>query len=198
VSRTPASQLIDPDDSVLLIIDVQERFLARLPHELTTALVGRISWLVELAKHLSIPIVATAEDIDDLGANVDEIEQRLPAGSSSLDKRVFGLADDPGIYPVVAALGRRTAVLVGLETDVCVAHSALGLLDRGYRVAIVADAVGSRGNGHAEGLARMRNTGVIETTTKGVHYEWLRTVERADRARAALAQVVEVPDELAW
>jgi len=191
-------QLIDPDDSVLLVIDVQERFLARLDQDLASALVGRIAWLVELAKHLSIPIVATAEDIADLGGNVDDIERRLPPGTSSVDKSVFGLADDPNVYPVVDVLGRRTAVLVGLETDVCVAHSALGLLDRGYRVAIVADATASRQSGHHEGLARLRGTGVIETTTKGVHYEWLRTVERADRARAALAGKVATPDELVW
>ena len=50
--------------------------------------------------------------------------------------------------------GRKTAVLVGLETDVCVAHSALGLLGHGYQVAVVADATGSPGTAHGFGLER--------------------------------------------
>jgi nicotinamidase-related amidase len=190
------SHLLDPDDSMLLVIDVQERFLGRIDAELGTRVVERIAWLIELAKHLAIPIVATAEEQATMGDTVEELARRLP--ERSLDKRVFGLADDSGVLPTVEALGRNTAVVVGFETDVCVAHSALGLLDRGYRVAVVTDAVASRGSGHAEGLARMRDTGVVETTTKGIHYEWLRTVERADAARAALTGIVTVPDELVW
>ena len=53
----------------------------------------------------------------------------------------FGLADVPEIVASVEHTGRRTAVLVGMETDVCVAQSALGLLDEDFTVAVVEDAV---------------------------------------------------------
>lgn len=194
----PSSHLLAADDSVLLVIDVQERFLARLAPDVGAAVVGRIAWLVEVAKHLAVPVIATAEDIPAMGVTVADIERRLPSGTSTLNKQVFGLADDTGVFPAVDQFSRRTAVLVGFETDICVAHSALGLLDRGFRVAVVGDAVASPGPGHEQGLARLRNTGVVETSTKGIHYEWLRTVERANRARAALAGIVEVPAELRW
>jgi nicotinamidase-related amidase len=93
----------------------------------------------------------------------------------------------------VEGTGRRTTVLVGLETDVCVAQSALGLLERGYRVVAVADATGSPGTAHAAGLARMRDAGVIIVETKNLYYEWLRTVERVGQFRRANAHV-KVPE----
>jgi hypothetical protein len=70
-------------------------------------------------------------------------------------------------------------VLCGLETDVCVAQSAFGLLDAGKRVAVVEDAVGSPGAAHAQGLERMARAGVELVGLKGLAYDWLRTVERA-------------------
>jgi nicotinamidase-related amidase len=70
--------------------------------------------------------------------------------------------------------------LCGLETDVCVAQSAIGLHDRGWRVAVVSDAVGAPGSAQEQGLSRMRDRGVEVVGTKGLAYEWIRTVVRAD------------------
>ena len=67
-----------------------------------------------------------------------------------------------------------TTVLVGLETDVCVAQSALGLAAAGYRVAVIDDACGSPAPNHAAGLRRLRDAGVVVTNTKGIFYEWVR------------------------
>jgi nicotinamidase-related amidase len=88
----------------------------------------------------------------------------------------------------VEATGRDTAVLVGMETDVCVAQSALGLLDRGLRVAVVADATYSPGAMHDHGLRRIADAGGVVIHAKGVYYEWVRTVD------AALAFERENPD----
>jgi nicotinamidase-related amidase len=75
---------------------------------------------------------------------------------------------------VVHKTGRSEFVLVGLETDVCIAHSALGLIDQGFRVAAIEDATGSPQPHHDAGLRRMAAGGVVITTTKGIYYEWVR------------------------
>jgi nicotinamidase-related amidase len=75
--------------------------------------------------------------------------------------------------------GRACAVLTGMETDVCVLHSAVGLREAGFRVAVVRDAVQSPGDGHEFGLERLRQLGVELVSTKGIFYEWLRTVQAA-------------------
>jgi hypothetical protein len=54
----------------------------------------------------------------------------------------------------------------------------LGLVEAGWRVAVVEDAVASPGDAHAQGLARMGSVGVELVGVKGLCYEWLRTVDR--------------------
>jgi nicotinamidase-related amidase len=79
----------------------------------------------------------------------------------------------------VESTGRRTAILVGAETDVCVAQSAIGLADRGFRVVVVSDATFSPGPMHDHGLAHLRDAGVDVRHAKGIYYEWVRTLAAA-------------------
>ncbi len=187
--------LIDPDDSVLVIIDVQEDFLARVEPAVADGLVERIAFLAAGARFCGIPIVASVESPDDWGGLHPGLVDAV-GDAPVLSKVVFGLADDPLVGPAVRATGRGTAVLTGLETDVCVAQSALGLLDEGLRVAVVEDAVGSPGSAHAAGLDRMRRAGVIPVVAKQLHYEWMRTVERSRAFRAAHPNHVDPPGVL--
>ena len=94
-------------------------------------------------------------------------------------KPVFGLAACPDIMAAIVATGRRTAVLAGFETDVCVTHSAVGLSQAGYRVVVAADAVYSPAGAQAYGLARLRDLGVELVHCKGIYYDWVRTLEAA-------------------
>ncbi|MSO48099.1 MAG: isochorismatase family protein [Thermoleophilia bacterium] len=178
------SLLIDPNDSVLLVIDVQADFLARIEDATKAGLLERIAFLVESARYCAIPVIASIESPDDWGGLHPELVESV-GDAPVLHKVVFGLADDPLVGPAVRETGRRTAVLVGLETDVCVAQSALGLLAEGFRVAVVEDAVASPGSAHAAGLDRMRRAGVIPVVAKQLHYEWMRTVAQSRAFRAA-------------
>ena len=173
--------LVAVDDSVLVVIDVQEGFLAKLPAEESAPLLNRIAWLVGVAVRLDVPLVVTAEDMPRLGSIAPQIARDLPQGAHIHNKMTFGLAADPEIAAAVRDIGRTTAILVGFETDVCVAHSAIGLIQQGYQVVVVADATGSPGTGHEFGLERMRGAGVLVSSAKSLYYEWVRTVDR-DRA----------------
>ena len=173
------ARLLDRGDSILVVVDAQPGFVS--PSE--GAVVERIAWLVSVAVALDVPIVVTEEEPDRHGPTDATITHVLPSGTPVLRKPVFGLADVPEILAAVEAMGRRSAVLVGAETDVCVAHSALGLLDHGYRVAVVADATHSPGSMHEHGLRRIAEAGGTVIHAKGVYYEWLRTVEAATAFR---------------
>ncbi len=166
--------LVERDDCALLVIDVQDYFLNKLPEVERAPLVARIAWLMRVAQTLEIPILATAEDIARDGPLVPTLTALLPRGQAVFDKQVFGLRGQPDIAEATRALGRGTFVLVGLETDVCVAQSALGLAAAGYRVAVIDDACGSPPPNHAAGLRRLRDAGIIVTNTKGIFYEWVR------------------------
>jgi nicotinamidase-related amidase len=188
-------RLIDAADSVLCVIDAQPAFVERLPEEDQRALVGRIAWLCALAAELRVPIVATEEEPEQNGATVQEIAQRLPPGTRVFSKPVFGVAAVPEILEALEGAGRNTFVVAGLETDVCVSHSALGLIERGHRVVVVRDAVASPGESHLHGLERMRDAGAVIIAAKGLHYEWIRDVAGATRMSAALSDV-ERPEDM--
>ncbi len=173
-------RLVKAEESVLAVIDTQREFLAKLPQGDAERVVERIRWLVGVARLLSIPVVVSEEEPHANGPTAERIVERLPAGTPRLVKPVFDLTACPEIVREIEASGRRTVVLVGLETDVCVAHSALGLLELGYAVAVVADATGSPGAAHQFGLERMRDAGVAVLGAKNLYYEWVPTVERAN------------------
>jgi nicotinamidase-related amidase len=112
-----------------------------------------------------------------------------------LSKDTFGLAGTPEIVTAIRALERRTAVLVGFETDVCVAQSAIGLHELGFRAVVVEDATYTNGEAHhRRGLARMSEAGVERNHCKGVYYEWIRKVDLAiQTARADEAEFGPAP-----
>ncbi len=173
-------QLTDRDDSVLIVVDVQRSFVDKLNEDAAGPLLNRIRWTVEMADRLNIPIVVTAEDIESVGTTVPFIAEVFPDGTTEHDKMTFGLCSDPLILGAIESTRRRTAVLVGFETDVCVMQSALGLLQHGFRVVVLSDATGSPGTCHEEGISRMRDAGTVISTVKGTFYEWVRTLHFAD------------------
>jgi nicotinamidase-related amidase len=142
-----------------------------------------VAWLVALAVRLGIPVVVTEEEPERHGGTEPRVLERLSAGTPVLRKPTFGLAGTPEILAAVRATGRGTAVVVGCETDVCVAQSALGLREQGFATVVVDDATFSPGEMHGRGLDRLASAGIARNHAKGVTYEWLRTV---DDARAVL------------
>ncbi len=184
--------LIDADDCVLVLVDVQERFIAKVDGLGTSGFIERIAFVSASARFCGIPLIATVEAPEQMG-DLPPVLMEAAGDPVVIRKEVFGLADDPLVGPAVRATGRHTAVLVGLETDVCVAHSALGLLDEAMRVVVVEDAVASPANAHEAGLDRMRRAGVIPVVAKQLFYEWMRTVDRTEAFHAAHPALVAPP-----
>ncbi len=170
--------LIDDTDSVLVVVDTQPGFLRKLEPALATGIVERIAWLVGVANTLGIPIVVTEEEPPRHGTTDPAVDGLIAEGVTRHAKPSFGLAFCPPIIDDLVRSGRRTAVLCGLETDVCVAQSAIGLHDAGWRVAVVGDAVAAPGTAHVQGLERIAAAGVQLVGVKGLYYEWIRHVER--------------------
>jgi nicotinamidase-related amidase len=172
--------LIDCQDSCLILIDIQKLFLDKLLKDEIEPLVKRIIWLVKVANILEIPLIVTAEDMDKNGSIIPELKVVLPPNTKIHNKMIFGLAADPDILRCIRDTNRKTAILLGLETDVCVAHSAIGLLEEGYQVVVVKDGTASPGNAHQNGLSRAQSAGAHISDLKSLFYEWMRTVRKCE------------------
>ena len=172
--------LIAHDESTLLVIDTQEGFYPDDRGDVERAafalVVERIAWLAGLARILAVPVVVTEEDPQTNGPTSPLVLARLAASATVLPKPIFAAGANPAIAAAIAATGRRTIVLAGLETDVCVAHSAISLAELGYRVAAVTDALFSPGAAHLHGLDRLRSEGVQLLSAKELFYDWARTL----------------------
>ena len=185
------SSLIDVNDSVLIVIDIQPHFVSKLQEPEPSPLLQRMCWVIKVANWAGVPLIVTAEDVPHAGNICEELAQILPPDTKIHNKMSFGLAAQADILEAARQTGRNTAVLIGYETDVCVAHSALGLMDLGFRVVVVADATGSPGAAHQMGLGRIRGAGGIIVGAKSLYYEWVRTVERALAFESAGIQLPE-------
>jgi isochorismate hydrolase len=173
---TEASRtLIDRDRAVLVVIDVQERLAAVMDHR--DQVVRATSRVTRTAALVDIPIIVTRQYPEGLGGTNPELEDVLVAVAqegahvSGVDKTAFCCARESEFMEALRATGRTQVVLTGMETHICVAQTALALLDE-FQVQIVADAVCSRDDAnHAVALDRLREAGAVVTTSESVMYE---------------------------
>jgi hypothetical protein len=177
--KTPTT-LIDRDDCVLVIVDCQEGFLKKLEPQRRDFILATMDFVINVATRLSIPSIVSVEEPHKHGPTVTSLMASLPPDTVEYPKTTFSVTDEPALAQALLAQPRRTAVLIGLETDVCVLQSALGLAHLGFRAVIVADATASPTPEHAFGLDRARAFGIEVVRVKGLCYEWARNTQTAD------------------
>ena len=155
-------------DCALLLIDFQQRLIPAIAEG--EAVVKNAARLAEAARLLDIPVLATEQNPEGLGSTVEPV---APYPGAVLAKTHFD-ATRAEKFDSLLPPGRETIVVTGCEAHVCVLQTVLGLLERGVRVAVVQDAVGSRRVENREaGLDRMRAHGAELVTTEMAIFEWL-------------------------
>jgi nicotinamidase-related amidase len=128
-----------------------------------------VAFLIDVARTLNQPIQATEQYPKGLGSTVPELARHLPRRP---EKTAFSCCAIPDVVGTFQREGRPRVLLCGIETHVCVLHTALDLIAEGFRVYVAADAVASRGPyDHQIALERMRQAGVILTTAEGAAFE---------------------------
>jgi nicotinamidase-related amidase len=155
-------------DTALLVIDVQEKLVPRILAAET--MVKNIAFLIDGARLLDLPVLATEQYPKGLGATVPPLAQRLPERPDKVTFSCFTVAS------VAEGLGRGRpkVVLAGIETHVCVLQTGLDLLSAGYQVFVPVDAVGSRyALDHEMGLRRLENAGAVLSTSETCVFEWV-------------------------
>lgn len=174
-----AASLLQPDRTALLVIDLQEKLVPHI-HGYEQIL-RNVDKLLRLAEILELPTVLTTQYEWGLGPTVASIRERTP--EIPLDKVCFGCFGDGPFRGALAAKAPAgaTLVLMGVEAHICVLQTALGALDAGYEVHVLADAVGSRATTNYElGLARMRQAGCVISSTEMAIYELLGDAKRSE------------------
>jgi nicotinamidase-related amidase len=156
-------------DTALLVIDVQEKLMVKIPQ--ADALVHNLAFLIDAARLLKMPVVATEQYPRGLGPTVPELAQRLPERP---DKVAFSCCAVPSVVHGFRTGARPKVLLAGIEAHVCVLQTALDLLAQDFRVFVAADAVGSRYAVDREfALRRLEQAGAVVTTSEAAVFEWV-------------------------
>jgi len=169
-------QRLIPENSLLVIVDIQERLLQAVlqPQQI----VFNARRLLEAAQAISVPVVVTEQYPQGLGNTVQELVPHIPAGTAVLPKKSFSIYDDEHIRTEIDNHRRSQIILCGMEAHVCVQQSAFDLLRAGHEVYIVVDAIGSRFADHRDtALRRFESSGMALTTTESLLFEWCRTAD---------------------
>lgn len=156
--------MLTPQTTALLVIDVQGR-LARIVDQSETV-IQNIQRCVAGAEILGLPVLLIEQNPTGLGATVPEIRALLP-DHEPLPKTTFSCAGSEAVMSQLQQLESRTLLVCGIEAHVCVYQSVADLMQQGYAVELITDAVSSRTPENRElGIAKMQSLGAGITSTE--------------------------------
>lgn len=159
------------ESSVLLVIDVQDKLLVKIPT--AAALVANAGFLIDVAALHEIPVLGTEQYPKGLGPTTPELARRLPPTIPS--KTTFSCSGAGTFLEELEMLRRPNIVLVGMETHVCVAQTALDLIEAGLHVFLPVDALAARvAIDHDTAIRRLEQAGAVPTTVEAIAFEWTR------------------------
>jgi nicotinamidase-related amidase len=166
----PHPKILDKSKTALVVIDVQEAFRASIPE--FERLTGQISTALRGCQILDVPVVVTEQYPKGLGRTAEEILLVLPDGFEPLEKTAFSSCSAAGFVEKLTEHGVTQIVLCGIETHVCVDQTAHDLLDQGFQVHLLTDAVGSRFEVDKKaGLEKMSSSGVVPSSVEMMFFE---------------------------
>lgn len=173
---TPSpSMLCTSSDSILLAIDLQPRLAAAMREEDWQQVSENSRRLLTAAKLLEIPVLLSEQYPKGLGNTDERISQNIPQRAHCVEKTSFSCCQADDYLTILKQSGRRQAVIVGMESHVCVLQTAIELLQSQYSVFVVEDAICSRNTAHTQNaLNRLRQSGAVISNHESVLFEWLR------------------------
>jgi isochorismate hydrolase len=176
---------LTPRESALLVIDVQEKLMVKIPD--ADRVTRNIAFLIDVAKLLDVAVAATEQYPKGLGVTVAPLAQRIPIRP---EKLAFSSCAAAQVIDGFRAAGRSKIVLTGIEAHVCVLNTAFDLLAADFAVYLAVDALASRYAIDREiALRRLEKAGAIVTTVETCAFEWLGGAQHPQfKAVSALVQ----------
>ena len=176
--------LLDTSDAVILLLDHQAGLFQTVKDIPVDDLRRNVVVLAKLATLLKIPVITTASEPNGPnGPIMPEIQQYAPHAVYVGRKGEVNAWDNEDFVKAVRVTGRKTLIMAGVWTSVCVMFPALDATAAGYKVYAVIDASGDPSDmASRTSIARFAQGGVIPTSTNAVLSETHRTWNRPEAA----------------
>lgn len=168
-------QRLEPKTTAVVIVDIQDRLAAAMPEDQLSQVVRSARILAEGARLLGAPLLVTEQYPKGLGPTLPGVSEALEGAEvSRFEKLCFSAWDAEGFAETLERSKARAAVVIGMESHVCVYQTVRDLAARGLEVHVPIDGVSSRrADHHATGVALCERAGAISTTTETVVFDWL-------------------------
>ena len=188
--------VIDPNDAVMLLIDHQSGLFQTVGDMPMPVLRRHAAALAKMASLAKIPVITTASvPQGPNGPLIPEIHANAPHARYVARKGEINAWDNPEFVEAVKATGRKTLIIAGTLTSVCMAFPAISAVQDGYKVFAVVDASGTYSKMAQEiTLARVVQAGVVPIDTGAVASELQQTWNRADAQEWADAYTQVFPN----
>ena len=175
------------EDAVLVLIDFQDRLMPAMKNE--HKVIGSACKLVEGAKEFDLPIIVTQQYTKGMGGTVRELAQAL-GDFEHVEKKEFSCWLNDDFAKALKDTGRKTVIIAGCETHVCVQQTVLDLLDEGYDVIVAGDCVSSRKRYTRDtALALMADAGAVISAYESILFDLLVTA--SDPHFKAISKIVK-------
>lgn len=165
--------LLDRNTCSLLLIDVQERLIPLIDNN--EHVIYYCDWMLKLASRLNIPILISEQYPQGLGGTIPPLANYKSNNPLFIEKLSFSCWDNQSFQRAFQSMNKKQAVLIGIETHVCVLQTALQLLEQDVEVFLVIEATGSRQSIDKQyALQRMEKLGIQLITAEMAFFEWIR------------------------
>jgi nicotinamidase-related amidase len=188
--------LLRLDDVVILLLDHQSGLFQAVKDIPVAELRANTAMLAKLASLLKIPVITTASVPDGPnGPLMPEIHEFAPHAVYVPRKGEVNAWDNELFVQTVRETGRKTLIIAGVWTSVCVMFPALDATAAGFKVYAVIDASGDPSEmASRTTLARFVQAGVVPISANAVLCELQRTWNRPDAAEIAKLYSMVAPN----
>ncbi len=186
--------MIDPDDAVMLLIDHQSGLFQLVRDIEQPVLRSHVTALAKVSYLAKLPTFTTASVPDGPnGPLIPEIHECNPDAVYIPRTGQINAWDNPKWVEAIEKTGRKTLLIAGTLTSVCMAFPALSALVAGYRVFCIVDASGNWSQMATDlTVARLAQAGAIPIDTNAVLGEIMGTWNRPDAMDFAAIQVEHI------
>lgn len=162
---------LERENSLIFVVDIQERLVPAIKNG--EKIVNNALNLLKSADKMGVDVIATEQYPKGLGSTIGELREYID------EENIFPKIEFAGCIEGVRAFleksSKKNIILIGMETHVCVFQTTRDLLELGYNVFIVKDAVGSRTEDNIlNGLDLLKEMGAIITNTETVLFDLLK------------------------
>ncbi len=166
--------MIDVNECVIVLIDVQERLVAMLNKQ--EPVLKYSSRLSNAASIMGIPTILTEQYPQGLGKTVLDVASAADSSAIYIEKTSFSAMQTPEFVDALKSTGKKTVIISGIETHICVYQTVTELIEVGYNVVVAKDACASRSSDcFKTGIELMKDTGAVISNVETILFELLRT-----------------------